>query len=442
MPRHKQDQRTARLLGEMEETRSDCNAVVAGLVASGVRKAEIARAAEWNAGYLGDFLENPSKRPTSRKIEALIAALDPFVRQSTNAGVGAGFARLSKRYEANLSAPSNPTAGPIPVSSPNYIARTDVERVLERHCETPGDFAVDGQPMVGISSVLLYVESKLRERGYDVRRLSAGTDLLASRYGREREELKTGMLGLLAAALTGSEAPLELDFFRVQERLRDYLIDLDGPFALIIDDVNQLEIEEVEALKLMMRDWSTRRAAGEHPYRNVTIWVAMTSNVRSARRISNFLSCYTVLRWFEREEVRTLAAALAPYSPARGESRKWTTQVADSAWSLFHGQPHLTHLFLWDRHADGSTDVPADLAKTPVGAYKRHVDTIARSLKNLLGASTILAFLEHLRSDAPAVSQSDLASAESLGIIDSQGGWSCDYYKMHMPHAIEVLAGR
>ncbi len=438
MPRHKQDQRTLRLLDEIEDTRGDLKAVVAGLTANGVTKAEIARAANWNAGYLGDFLENPKKRPTARKIEDLIAALDPFVRESMNADVGSGFARLSKRYEADLSAPANPTAGPIPVSSPNYIARSDIERVLDRNCETKGDYAVEGQPMVGVSSALLYVESKLRERGYVVRRLGAGADLVATRYGRDSS--RTGILGLLAAALTRSEDPLELEFFRAQERLRDYLIDVDGPFALIIDDVNQLEPQEIEALKLLMRDWSTRRAAEEHPFRNVTIWVAVTSNVRNARAISNFVASYTVLRWFEKEEVRALAAALAPYSPARGQSRKWTAQVAESAWSLFRGQPHLTHLFLWDRHSDGMADISDDIAKTPVGAYKRHVDTVARSLNNLIGDSAALAFMEQLRGGARTLSQSDLASAERLGVIDPQGAWSCEYYEKHMPRAVEVFA--
>jgi hypothetical protein len=294
--------------------------------------------------------------------------------------------------------------------------------------------------MVGISSALLFVESKLARKGYAVRRLSAGSQLVASTYGRE---CRTGVMGLVAAALIESEDPLGLEFFGVQERIRDYLMDLGRPFALLIDDVNQLELTEMEALKLLLRDWSTKRAAGEPPFTEVTTWLAVTSNVRNARVFSSFLGTYRVLRWFRRDEVRELGQALAPYSVARelvGTAR-WPAQAADAAWSLFAGQPHLTHLFLWDRHLDGKTADDDILTTVATGAYKRHIDTLARSFVNLVRQSGALSLIEYLGGTAGAPSPANLAVAESLGIIDPEHRWSCPYYRAHLPRAVEVRDG-
>jgi hypothetical protein len=448
MARHKSDKQTTQLLAEMGETRKDLNEVIGGLLAEGTTKAEIARAASWNAGYLSEFLESPEKRPTTRKIEALIAALSPFVKASSNAEFAVALGRLSSRYGIKTASVTDPTAGLIPASAPNWVRRRDVDRVLELSCETSGDYAIDGQPMVGISSALLYVEGMLRDKGYAVRRLSAGERLVASTYGRES---RTGMLGLIAAALTESQDSLDLDFFGVQDGIRDYLLDLGQPFALLIDDVNQLEQTEVESLKRLLRDWSTRRAAGEPPFTDVTTWLAVTSGVRNARLYSNFLATYTVLRWFWKEEVRELGQALAPYSVASGvvESMRWPAQAAEEAWSLFAGQPHLTHLFLWDRHMDGETDDDEILEKAPAGAYKRHVDTLARSLVNLLGHSEALSLVQYLGGAAGDPTPANLAAADSLGIVnpeqlgivDPEHRWSCPYYRAHLPRAVEVMAG-
>jgi hypothetical protein len=440
MARHKNDADTARLLNEMDTTRQDLKGLIDGLLAEGTTKAEVARAAAWNPGYLTDFLENSEKRPTTRKIEALITALTPFVEASRDGGdLGSTLERLGHRYGIEIASLAAPTTGPIPASAPNFVRRTDKDHALELSCATTGDYAIDGQPMVGLSTALLYVEGILKAKGHFVRRLNAGTDLVARTYGRES---KTGIMGFLAAALTESEAPLGLEFFGAQERLRAYLADVGGPFALLIDDVNQLERDEVEALKLLLRDWATRRAANEEPFTEVMTWTTMTSNVRNARKVSIFHATYTILRWFNRDEVRELADAFAPYSIARGvvRSSRWSAKVSEAAWSLFVGQPQLTHLFLWDRHLDGRDTVEDILTQAPSGSYKRHVDLLARSLTNLVGRPRAQELVAWLDSTEGEVSAADLSSAESLGLIDGVDNWSSPYYRAHLPKAVAVTA--
>lgn len=442
MARHKKDERTARLLAEIESTRTDLKTIVDGLTVGGASQAEIARAASWSASYLGQFLNGSGQRPTTKKTEALIEALRPFVETSSNAALTEPLRRLADRYETAATSLANPTSGPIAVAAPNYICRRNLESLLDINCSMKGDYALAGEPMVGVSSALLYVEARLKRLGYVVRRMSAGTELIASRYGQDQKS-RTGILGLVAAALTGSNEPLDLEFFRVQEVIRDHLAEADGPVALIIDDINQLQSSDVESLKLLMRDWATKRAAQESPYADLMTWSAMTSNVRDARFLSNFLASYTVLSWFEKDEVRNLAAALAPYSVVRGvvESGRWPAQVTQSAWSLFGGQPHLTHLFLWDRHLDGNVDRGSALTEPSTGGYERHIYTIVRSLLGLLGRPAALALIEQLSGAERSVSLSDLASAESLGIVGPDNKWRCAYYEEHLPDAVRRMAG-
>jgi hypothetical protein len=455
MARHKKDAETLRLLAEMDATRRELLAVVDGLGEQGVGRGEIAKAAGWNPGYLTEFLTKQDKKPTTAKLVELIEALGAFLGAGRQPpGIAGNLETVARRYGRSLVQPANPAVGPVPVNAPNWVRRPDIDDAVTRSVPFNGNYAVDGQPMTGVSSVLLQVESQLRERGFEVCRISAGHDLADS---GALERSKTGVLGALAGAIMRSEEPLGLDFYSVQDAIVDHLSGAEAGFALILDDVNRLPDTSLESVKLLLRDWGTKRAVGEPAFANTTVWVAYTSNVRNASLRSQFIADYIITRWFLREEVRLLAEALAPAAAATGlisAPRRWATSAAAAAWGLFEGQPQLVHCYLWDRHNDGlahdADGIERTLVTPPEGAYRRHLDRIARSLileltkaraetlmARLADAGTIGGSSASAGAAGDSITNAERQAAERLGVVTPSGAWRCAYYKAHLQTAVE-----
>lgn len=440
MARHKTDSATRRLLDAMPETRADLTVVVDALVARGVKRRELAAAAGWNQGYLSDFLSRGEKKPLRPKLVALIEALQTLAgSRGVDASAAVALQRVVDRYELPMRRLQNPASDPIAASAPNFVPMA-IETALERAVATPGTYAIDGQPMSGVSTALLLAESKLAERGMRTCRLSARIDLMESK--RIERSRKSGVLGALAAAITGSNELLEQDHFVAQDEIDEWLAAEPAGFALLLDDVNDLPLENLETLKNVMRDWATRRAAFKPGYANVTMWLAFTSNVREVTVRSQLLAEYMITGPFERGQVKALAEALVPFMlpPARNG---WARDAAQAAFAHFAGQPHLTHLFLWDRHHDGSVDVGDLLRAPPLGAYERHLVRLARTFVGLLGAraDVVAAQLEQSGSMADA-SIGERQAIERLGVVNPDGSWSCPYYAAHLPTAIRATLSK
>src|SRR6185312_3951734 len=311
MAKHRTDSTTRGLLAALPETRVDLLAAIAALGDAGVTRGEIAKAARWNPGYLSEVLKQDGKRPTAAKVVSLIGALRVLgdANGMTLAGAEA-VRRVAERYGVPTQSLTNPADGPVAVAAPNFVKRRLLETTLVSAVVTPGTYAIDGQPMAGVSSTLLLVETLLARRGVQTCRLSARFDLVAS---KRIERSATGILGALAAAITGDDAWLADDFFAIQEAIRDRLVAAPVGFALLLDDMNDLPFEELETLKSLLRDWATRRATGAPGYASVTVWLAYTSNVREVAMRSQLLASYHIVDWFTAAEVRELAKALAPF---------------------------------------------------------------------------------------------------------------------------------
>jgi transcriptional regulator with XRE-family HTH domain len=487
MPRHRDDAVTKRLLAEMSTTRAELRAVIEALVERGVKQSEIAGAAGWNSGYLSDFLKNDQKNPSSAKLDDLIQALHALVLRTPGLGPKAteDLRSVAERYGRSLAQLANPADGPLKSTAPNYVRRPDLDDALARAVAVPGSYALDGQPMSGVSSALALVEALLRERGFEVCRVSAKGGLFE---WKQIEECQTGIMGVLAAAITGSSEPLAMEFFAVQERIRERLADAPDGFALLVDDMNALDPKSVISLKSFVRDWATRRASGEAAFANTTVWLATTSNVSSASIRSQLVAEYLITRWFRKPEVRALAEAFIPFATAAGVGNaagRWASGVSDKAFDLFGGQPQLTHLYLWDRHSDGDGPVKGGetagqkivdgggetagqkivdgggetagqkivdgggetagqkiLTAPPAGAYERHLSRVMRSVLDVLGPGTGRAE-ELLKGLGPAESILGRASLaehqmlERLGVVNEEGEWSCAYYHAHLPRLLE-----
>ncbi len=129
---------------------------------------------------------------------------------------------VAERYGRPLAQLADPADGPLQSTAPNYVRRAELDDALARAVAVPGSYAVNGQPMTGLSSALLLVEAMLRERGYEVCRVSAKGDLFE---WKRIEECQTGLMGTLAAAITRTSEPLGMEFFAVQEAIRERLAD-------------------------------------------------------------------------------------------------------------------------------------------------------------------------------------------------------------------------
>ncbi len=447
MARHKTDPTTAGLLEEMPETRQELRIVIAGLNERGITSGQIARTAGWNPGYLSEFLARDAKKPTKGKIDALLSALQVFVVTAPAAlPFAETLSKVAERYGQPMALLANPAAGPIAVGAPNYVHRVSLEHSLRRMVPLAGTYAIDGPPMSGVSSALLHVEGLLRKQGFEICRISAKSEPLDP---ASVERSHTKLLGALAAAMTRSTEPLTMDFFGVQEAIRDRLLAAPTGFALVLDDINSLDDVSTASLKSLLRDWATRRASREPAFASATAWLAYTSNVASARFRSQLIADQVFTGWFEKEEVRALADALAPYAGVSAEAPSMSMPVGDAvrnAWDLFRGQPNLTHLYLWDVYRNGTAASPAEtLGAIPSGAYERHLDRLARSLVDVLSTtrtSILLRTVAANENPGTRVTPAEQDAAVRLGILTVRGDWACPYYRTRLTDFIRRVVGR
>jgi hypothetical protein len=433
------DPRTISLNEQMEDTRSAIQSVVDALRARDVTSRQIALAATWNPGYLSEVLANPAKTPGVPKTEALIRALVMFAREKgAIPEADAELRRVAARYGVPLEPLANPTAGPISASAENYVLCADVAQALAVRLRYPGFYAIDGTAMSGVSTALAFVGKLLQDRGARVARVDAKTDLGEERLGKS----KARILGALASAIVGTTDLLDEEYYAVQDAIRAYLIASTPEIGIIIDNVNHIAHDQQLALGRVLREWQTRRASAELGFTSTTVWLGYTwrfDSVTDVAAHSHMALDYVFLRPFTAEETTMLARALEPYGRAGGRVEDgWAEAAATAAFAYFNGQPHLTHLYLWDRLEDGRGPAEETVSggSRPSGAYDSHLRQLARAAVGLLGEGGAEDLADSLRACASVEAAGPRKALEDIGIVDAAGRSTNRYYSAHLPEVI------
>lgn len=453
MAKHASDDKTQALLDDIEDTCYAVASVVNALGDRSVTRNEIAEAARWNAGYLSQVLGG-AKKPTAAKMVPLIRALVIFCREKgAPHDAGEALARVAGRYGVALEPLANPASGPIAPTADNHLLCDDVRQAVASRLRSPGCYAIDGPAMSGVSTALSYVGRLLRDRGATVVRIDAEKDLGGARV----EKAKARMLGGVAAAIVGRPEPLEQEYYEVQSAIKDHLIAAAPDFGVLIDNVNQLSDDQQHVLGQVLRDWRYRRADGEAGFVTTTVWLGYTWTFETIQDValhSHMALDYVFLHPFAEPEICTLAEALEPFGRASGKVRDqgWAQDAASAAHYYFGGQPHLTHLYLWDRMEDGTSRndkiLSLDEDDRPRGAYEVHLKKVARAAIGLVDpdfcsdttrvdeSPAAKGLADTLRSEDP-VARRHRAELEALGVVDIRGHCSNRYYAKHLPDAIE-----
>jgi hypothetical protein len=446
MARHAPDPKTQTLKSQMRDTRRALRVAVKGLSEQGIPEKDIARAAGWSASYLSQFISDTdaAKNPLPAKVIQLIRALHLLsLEKAELRSVHDAIESVATRYELRLAALANP-AQPISSDAPNFLARGDVEEFIRSWTAAPGAYFFAGAPAVGLSSALLLAAQTLADQGYKVCRLSVRDDLMIPGL---IERSRTGVTGAIAATMLASEAPLELDIYAVEKVIRDCLKSAPRPgYALIVDDIDGIPDKDAQELAAMFNAWKGRRAAGDDGYQRVTVWSAFTSNIVSPTARSWYQpDASTVVRWLggesELDEMRKLARAFAPRAEQAEAGPDGVELVAENANRHFGGQPQLSHMFLWDRSRDGRSDFVDAAEHVPVGAYAEHLDRISREMIMLLGIRYAQESIDRLSKGEQLPTLVLPHLMERLSVCrTATGGWSCDYYRSHLPGAFEKRA--
>jgi transcriptional regulator with XRE-family HTH domain len=444
MARQRTDERTQQLLKQMGKTRADARTAVERLR---ITKKDLAAAAGWNAGYISDFLKETSgKNPTEDKMVGLIQALGGFAKTADGIApadveeVNQAVDRLRERYGVTQQTLVDPASGPIGGQAINYCERAAVDGEIARPAPAPGFWVAEGRPMSGVTSALLQVRQQALDRGLSVIMRSMLDDAIAT---DRREQSATKIIGALAAGVMKDDELLDdPTLANVQEVLADYLlrVTVEGEakgLVLILDDIDVLSPEDASALKATFRDWSRRQAIGEEPFSTLTVWLAYTSKIVDARSVSHFQGRGLFVDWFSVPEVRSLAQAVR--TAGAGATPDHRDDPASLAHRAFRGQPHLTHLYLWD-HARGSGFDP--LEHTPRGAYETHLERLARVARVRLSHEALMSLVE---DDSPRpLPLGEFREATRLGLLAEPGDpdypeWSSPYYAIHARSAIQAL---
>lgn len=436
------DARTTSLNKQMGDTRSAIDSVVNALREREVTSKQIAMAAGWNPGYLSEVLSNDLKTPGVPKTEALIRVLVMFAREKGALPEAAeALRRIADRYGIPMEPLANPAAGPIISSADNYVLCADVAQALSRRLMFPGFYAIDGPAMSGVSTTLSYVGKALQDRGAHVARVDAKTDLGAERLSSS----KARIAGALGAAIVGSTDLLGEEYYTVQDAIRDHLVAATPEIGILIDNVNHLPVDQQMALGRLLREWQTKRASGELGFTWTTVWLGYTwrfDSVSDVAAHSHMALDYVFLRPFTAEEITELARALEPFGRISGSvlGDRWPEAVAVAARGYFNGQPHLTHLYLWDRLEDGKSSVEEILSPEshrPSGAYESHLKQLARAAIGLVGESGAEDLAHGLREDLSVDDPAARSSLEDIGIVDLGGRSANRYYTAHLPAVID-----
>lgn len=330
---------------------------------------------------------------------------------------------------------ANPAAGPIPVTARNHVLRADYQREVETRLESPGLHAVAGRALSGVSTAMAYLGQRLRENNIDLVAIDAASDLSPDRVRLS----KTGVLGALMAAVVMSSEPLEQDYYAVQRLVQDRL-HATPRVAILIDNVDILDFPAGEAsreLRAILRDWQTRRAHGQEGFATTSVVLGSTSRtpsiaVSQRKRTggSELMLDAVVVEAFTRGEVAHLARVLGDCVEQSGHAgdERWAQATATAASRYFGGQPHLTHLYLWEQahSARAPTDDILDSDNRPTGAYRTHLRQLAQNTIELIGPESARRVATSMREGRDIV--------EELGTDET---WSNAYYVAHLPRALE-----
>jgi transcriptional regulator with XRE-family HTH domain len=435
----------------MPATRDSFRVVVGELATTGLQRRQIAEVAGWTAPYLSQFLTNGpgdagERVPSPAKIQTLLRALYLLVtsHQGSTGALATELQSVADRYELTLTPLSAPSEV-IEPSAPNFVDRRDVSVFIDNYAGRPGAYAFDGAPMVGLSTALRQAELSLRGRGYHVRAINIREDLVVPGL---IQQSRTGFTGALAASMrsTTEDGVLDLDFFGVEEIIREHFRGFPQGFALVLDDLDALDEEAAGVAVSMLRNWKSLRARGEPGFAQTTVWCAFTANVESARERSWFhADDIRVVRWFDLDEVCALVDALASRATVAGASEDWCHKVATECYRYFAGQPQLTHRFLWDRSLGGQVGAAGDWVEGV--PYVAHLDRLAKHAVALLGEDRARDAMSLLAAGNRVPSlYADLLVAR-LRLATSNGGqWLPPFYRDHLPcrvaHRLEVIERR
>lgn len=147
---------------------------------------------------------------------------------------------------------------------------------------------------------------------------------------------------------------------------------------------------------------------------------------------------YIHLQPFDKPQTLALAKSLEPFGRASGAIQgEWAEGAARSAREYFNGQPHLTHIYLWDRMRDGKTELAHMLtpAHLPEGAFESHLKRLARATRGIIGDGPTEELLGSLRKEQK-VPDAARESLERIGILELDGRWTSAYYKHHLLGAL------
>jgi len=428
------------LAKQMPDTISSLREVVEELGMRGVSKQKIANSAGWSPGYLSQALKE-KRVPGPEKMRDLIRALHILsgsqhteVRERLLEKLGP----LADRYQAVLKDAIVPT-GLISADAPNFIAKPEVARFLERHIRDLGVYLLDGPPMVGLTTSLRLAASALRDHGYEVLQLSVKRHIVGNRFLEKSRAPR--ILGAIAANLQGGEDGTP-DFtlgYAARGFIRDHFRTFPRGFVLVVDELDALPVDDLDDLVAFLRDWRENRADGEAGFVNAGFWgtfTSDTSNVIDRSRLDSDTN--GLLEWFKWDEVALLATKLAPKAVGDDTPRAWAETVAKDAWAHFAGQPQLTHQYLWDRTLPGMEYDPASSAP-PIGRYKAHLDRLCDTMLGVFGgearAREVVSLVASRQRLPPNLS---MAEVQRLRIVGKDDSWSSPFYKKHVPTHLEL----
>lgn len=452
----------------MDDTRAKLRVLVTSLRSKKVTQKDLCDLAGWSQAYMSGVVgERGSKDPSPAKVADLLRAIHHYLPEL--GGVPPhDLEVLSDRYDVSLQTPRAPTE-PIAPTDVNYVAREDLVQSISTSVSIPGSYGIDGPPMSGRTSALLLVRHHLIRSGYEVCLCSCRDDLL-NLIARENNE--TGVVGAIASQMLSRSDVVAYDHFELEDEIAQFLQRQPDGFGLLLDDLDALDDRSVRRLDRMLRSWQSKRAAGTPGFKKTTVWVSKTSYTTRATRESLFLPDLKILRWFRREEVRELAAALArtPIATSDDAGRSFAQKVrgrddivdavSAAAMRHFEGQPWLTHHFLFQWRL-GAIE---DLASEPHGVlYERHVGRLATAVLERAGDDGVRAILEAVGSREPAVGSGEpgvgsgepaVGSGEPLPRhlnelavialrvcnVDGKGtlSWSCPFYDRYLPDALRL----